>query len=415
MHMLFPFLACALTCALASGVVVLHYQNRGEIIPLQWILLTAIMFRCIAVIGDPFLEDDYFRYLWDGLLTATTHDPYTSPPSAYFEEDWVSPQFQRILSQINYPDIATVYGPVAQWIFAAGYLISPGETWPLQLFCASADIGILLLLWHLRHNNFLLLYAWSPLLMKEFAFAAHPDVIGVLCMLLGWWFSSNKRSAASGILLGLAVGIKVFAILIVPFCIVATRDKLRAGILLCCFAVTILMISLTFGTIQIWYPAGLDAMARSWLFNAPIYLGLHGLVPLWILKSVGLMLYCLLSCRMLWIHWIQQPHVPMENLRGDWLFGAFLLALPVVNPWYAVWFLPFAVLMPTRWAWVASVALLFSYLSGAYIDFNDSRSYQIPWTVIILEYGLIFIAAWFDQRRPLCQLTTYMHQQSATR
>ena len=62
---------------------------------------------------------------------------------------------------------------------------------------------------------------------------------------------------------------------------------------------------------------------------------------------------------------------PGEVPRGDWIYGLFLFAAPVINPWYALWLLPFAAIYPSLWAWTASWALFLSYITG--LNLGDYR------------------------------------------
>jgi len=90
------------------------------------------------------------------------------------------------------------------------------------------------------------------------------------------------------------------------------------------------------------------------------------------------------------------------GFRGDWLYFLFLLSLPVANPWYLTWVLPFAVLYRSAWAWIASIAMLLSYYYGVYIGIPGTGYQQLPVAVIFIEYGLIVLggsAAYFWMRR----------------
>lgn len=402
------FLFLALVCALLSFFIVWLFTARGLQIPFAWILITAILFRLIGVAGAPLLEDDFYRYLWDGYRTAESGDPYSLAPSWFFASDNVPAVFEQILSGINYPDIATVYGPVCQWIFAAAYTIAPAQTWPLQMFAALADIGVLLLLRTVCRHNVLLLYAWSPLLIKEFAFTAHPDVFAVLMALLAIRFRTAGYAVLTGILLALALGIKVFALLLAPFVLIH-RGKVKQSMLAAtAFFLTLLAITLWFGSPEIWLPQGLRVMADSWLFNAPLYLLLTSLLSFGITKILLLIVFFIFAVTLWYKYYITSDaqHTSLSRsadtpIRADLLYGMLLLCIPVLNPWYIVWILPFAVLHPTRWAWTASVAVLLSY--SALIDANASPTalYQVPLSVLILEFGLIALAALIDWKYPL--------------
>ncbi len=54
----------------------LFAQGRGRQIPLGRMLLWALLFRLCGLYGGPLLEDDFWRYLWDGFRFAAAGTPY---------------------------------------------------------------------------------------------------------------------------------------------------------------------------------------------------------------------------------------------------------------------------------------------------------------------------------------------------
>ena len=93
----------------------------------QQVVVTTVMLGALGLLALPLLEDDHFRYLWDGYVTATTGSPFAHAPAHYFGDAAVPGVMQDALNGINNPDIPTIYGPVLQALFALGYLIAPGE------------------------------------------------------------------------------------------------------------------------------------------------------------------------------------------------------------------------------------------------------------------------------------------------
>jgi hypothetical protein len=144
-------------------------------------------------------------------------------------------------------------------------------------------------------------------------------------------------------------------------------------------------------------------MATHWLFNAPIYLLLINIVDFNILKFILLTLFTLFTAIHFAANWQQTGQIPW--FRGDWIYGVFFLCLPVVNPWYLAWILPFAVIVPSKWAWTASGCMLLSYFSGTHLDGQSLGLHQIPLWVVVVEYGLILAAYVHDKRTPLCELS----------
>jgi len=382
---------CSVSAFLCAWVWVYHYRRNVEV-SIGLILAFAIAFRVIGIFSFPLLEDDAYRYLWDGKQTIENGNPYLYPPSHFFDSENISDAFEEILNAINYPYVATVYGPTNQWVFALAYLISPGEVWPLQLIFALADMAIIFALLKLSRPAFVLLYAWSPLVIKEFAFTAHPDVLGAMLMVFALLAYRKENPILIGFLMACAMGVKIFPVLILPFLL---GFKWRGWL---AFVITVAAISYPFGIVQAWLPEGLRVMSGDWFFNSPLYLAYIKLTPvgysaqtikfiLLAMLTLGMGLYLLKTLQRYW-----QDKWPQEILKGDLVFGAFFLCLPALNPWYFVWLLPFAVIRPSVTAWVTSVAILMSYICGINLNNTELGPYQHPNWVLVVEFGIILIA-----------------------
>ena len=371
----------ALFCGTLCFATWFYYHKNDISIPVKTLLFWALCFRLIGISGFPVLEDDFYRYLWDGRMLVETGSPYTQAPADFFDAENIDAKFEEILGHINYPNIVTVYGPVCQFVFAISYLLAPGEVWLLQLIFGLFDFALILLLLRLAPAKWVLLYAWSPLIIKEFAYSAHTDILGVFFLFAALLAKRSSNYLLSALLLSLAVGSKVFAIILVPFLLGFNwRNWLY-------FFAGILLITLPFSSLDPWLPGGLTAMANQWLFNAPFYQILFTVLPpLWV-KFIMLMIFVSLWCLYVWrFNWKDKDLIP----RGDYLYGILFLCMPVVNAWYMVWLLPFAVIFPSRWPWTASVSVLLCYVVGS------QPEQPLPLMILIIEYGLIGIALFFD-------------------
>lgn len=394
---LWPFLSLALFNALLCFTLWFIHHRAQQQINVTALLAFAIAFRIVGIFTFPVLEDDFYRYLWDAHQTWQTGSPYTSSPSYFFDDvtnselfnttPQLSDRFDIILGSINYPNIATVYGPSSQWLFALGYLVSPGEIWPLQCIFAVFDIALILLLLKLAEPNSVLLYAWCPLIIKEFSMTAHPDIAGAFLIIAALLLHQHKRFYWLGCVLALAAGIKIFAILVLPFCL---QFNWRAWF---AFILTAMIIALPFGIHQAWLPSGLSAMSSDWLFNAPLYLLLNTILSIEVIKMLLVSLLGLF-CVFQFLQYFPQRHATTLNngLKGELLYIALFLCAPVFNPWYLVWLLPFSVLRPSLWAWTLSVTALLSYASGININSSQLEAYALPKQVIMIEFLTVLLA-----------------------
>lgn len=351
----------------------------------------SVVFRLCGLVGGPIYEDDFYRYLWDGYRFAQAGTPYGVAPEAFFTDPTVPAAFQRILDQVNYPELPTIYGPVTELLFVAAYGLRPGSVAALQALLVVVDLLAIGLLLRLAPARAVLLYAWCPLVVKEVAFTAHPDIVAVGLLLGAVVLAQRNRLRVAAACLALAVGAKVLAVLLVPFVLVRAR-LVDWGV----FAAVLASLYLPF----VWQ-GGTDlptllVFAREWEFNAALF----GLLSPWMpvahaRATCGLAL----AGGLAWYYSRYRQAAATAVPRGDWIYGALLALWPVVNPWYLLWLLPFAAIRPSAWAWTASVAVLLAYVTGMNLDDLQMDPFGHPVWVRPLEYGLILLAMSYDGMR----------------
>jgi hypothetical protein len=390
-----------LIMSLAWGAMLGAYVTQRLVpqrCPCNHMLAWGILFRLLGVLGHPVLEDDYYRYLWDGRTFAVAGNPYADRPADHFSDTDVSAEFHRILDNINYPHIPTIYGPVCQYAFLVSYWLAPGKLLPLKLLLVGADLLTLWCLLQLSTPLPVLLYAWCPLLMKETAFTAHPDTLGVAFLVAALYCCTRQRHSMTAILAALAVGTRLPAVLLVPLVLRQAGAKHWA-----LFGGSLLAVYLpfwsqeSFGTLR-----GMAAFFQDWEFNSSGYAVLAAWLGSHTARLLGAGLFGAFYLRYLWVYY-RQTHLTMP--RGDWIYGMFLALSPVLNPWYVLWLLPFVVLFPSYWGVTALAAVSVSYAHGLYVGDTSLLPYAHPVWVRPVEFGLIALAGlgdvWRHQRRGL--------------
>lgn len=346
------------------------------------VLLWASVFRVIGFCSEPVMEDDYYRYLWDGRQLALTGNPYQTSPQDHFSDSRLDTHFEDILSHINYPHLRTIYAPVLQYVFGAAYIIKPGELWALKLLLLGADLGVAWLLYRGGGGQALTWYAWCPLLIQETSFTCHPDLIGVLFMLAAWRLRTSSRGWLCPVLLGLSIGCKITGIVITPFLLKGRPAK--------DWGLTVLTIGLVYfpfwiqGSGADW--ESLVVFAREWEFNS------GGFAVLRWLLSHELAAPAALLATLPPLAWLWFRHLPGQALRGDWIYGWFFLWSAVVQPWYLLWMLPWVALYPT-WAGVTALASVsLSYITPLHLGESTADLFGHPAWVRPLEYGAVGVA-----------------------
>ncbi len=192
------------------------------------VLLLAVAMRLAVFLPPPLLSTDVYRYVWDGRVQAAGINPYLHLPAApellALRDAGSSPA--AIYPNINRAYYApTIYPPAAQAIFAAVALAWPGgpttSVWGMKTAMLAFDTlavaaGLLLLRTAGLPAARVLIYAWNPLVVWEFAGGAHIDAAAAGLSALAILAAVRCRPALAGAALGLAVLCKLLPAAIFP-------------------------------------------------------------------------------------------------------------------------------------------------------------------------------------------------------
>jgi len=198
----------------------------------------AVVFRLSILFAPPYLSDDIYRYVWDGRVQAAGINPYRYIPAA---PELVQLRDEAIYPKINRRDWArTIYPPVAQVVFFLTTRISESVVWmkATMLFFELVTIWAVAQLLSLlgRPRQLLLLYAWHPLVVWEFAGSGHVDAIAIGFIALAFLAWQKRSSAGAGFMLACATLVKLFPVVLVPAML--KRGRWRIAIV---FVTTILV------------------------------------------------------------------------------------------------------------------------------------------------------------------------------
>jgi hypothetical protein len=217
----FVALICVQGAVYLAAVAFLLWRRPAP--SLLFIIATAVILRLIAVGVQPFLSTDIYRYIWDGWVQAAGINPYRYIPDdshlAFLRDAAVFPH-------INRADYApTIYPPAAQ----LGFLASSALVRLLHLppvlgmklailgFEAAAMWAMLLVLdTAALPRTRILIYAWNPVAVWEFAGSGHVDAIAICAIAFALLAACRAHKGLAGGLLGLAVLTKFLPIVLAP-------------------------------------------------------------------------------------------------------------------------------------------------------------------------------------------------------
>jgi hypothetical protein len=200
---------------LVKGSILSAASERHALIA---ILIVAALLRAIALFAPQALSTDAFRYVWDGRVQAAGINPYRYVP--------VDPALGALRDAEIYPNINradyahTIYPPAAQMSFLAIERISDsilGMKIGMLAFDA-LTIGCLMAL--LRRRGLpvtrVLLYAWHPLPVWEFAGTGHVDALAIGLLMLAFLAASRRASLLTGVALAAATLVKFYPAVVGP-------------------------------------------------------------------------------------------------------------------------------------------------------------------------------------------------------
>jgi alpha-1,6-mannosyltransferase len=347
------------------------------------VIFWAVVFRGIGLLGQPLLEDDPYRYLWDAWVFARTGTPYGPAPEQFFADPEVPEEFRTVLDGVNHPDLPTIYGPLCQYLFLVAYWIRPAETLPIRLMAAVAELAGILLIGRFVTPAGQLLYAWCPLLVQETAFTGHPDAVGVALLLAAMAARRSGRPNLCASAAALAVAARIHALPLVPFLVAAPRLRVRSAAV---FAGVLGLLYLPF-LLKGGGETGLLSFAADWEFNSFGY-GLLGLVlPPAATRPAALGLAAA------GLGWLFLRRRLAEPLPGELVTGWTLLWSPVINPWYLLWLAPFVAIRPSAWGIAALAAVPLSYVHGLHLPKSGLPPYHHPSWLRPVEWGAVLVFA----------------------
>jgi len=182
------------------------------------VLAVAALVRLVVLFAPPYLSDDINRYVWDGRVEAAGINPYRYVPS--------DPQLAALRDETIFPNInrreyaPTIYPPIAEYIFFLGTRLSESLTAMKATLLAFELAGVLLLLrllddWGLPRER-ILIYAWHPLTLWEFAGSGHVDAAVVAFLVLALWARRRQAAWLTGSALAAAALVKFFPAVLFP-------------------------------------------------------------------------------------------------------------------------------------------------------------------------------------------------------
>ena len=407
---------------LGAAMLARRTPDRSGILP--WIVAIGLAMRATLFFSTPICETDFYRYLWDGGVVATGFNPFAYTPDevakgeARVPEELVElgQQAGQTLERVNHETLGTIYPTMAQAAFALAHLLRPWSLGALRvvffLFDAATLVLIALLLRRLRMPMALCaVYWWNPLLVKETVNSAHMDVVVLPFVMGALLLTLRERRIAAAIVLALAVGAKLWPIVLLPIILRPLFAKpARLGAALAAFALVLAVLFIPMlAAMELRGDSGFAAYGERWEMNDALFMvfmkasqvmpKVFGIVPSQAQARVtarAIVVALLLTVIALRV-W-RSDRTPGDTCTSALIVIASLFLLsPTQFPWYFLWLVPFLALRPSYGLLALTVTLPLYYLRFYYeardnVGFFDSGVVWIEfapiWGLMLVEWGL---------------------------
>ena len=412
--LLVPLIRMTLTSHLAESYGVLIF-----------VVLVGLAMRLMMVPSMPALEDDFYRYLWDGAVTANGANPYAVAPGAALTE--AAPPAIRhlagdgaaVLERVNHPQLKTIYPPVAQAAFALSYAIEPWSLRAWRLVCLLGEcisLGLILVLLGMtgRAKLWAALYWLNPLVVKELMNTAHMEAIVLPFVLAAVTLLAGRRPLAASAALGLAIGAKLWPVMLLP---IVLRPLLKKPLQLAA-ALTLLALMLVAWAVPPYLgglgsDSGFVAYASHWQTNSALFQSLQAAAKAafgaldWTAAPhsliVRLSLAATVAAYAIWLARDDTDDALVIVRRAGLLVLALFLLSPAQFPWYASWALAFAPFLPLAGVVGLTVFLPIYYVSFYFYGIAEFGQWYrwLVWIEWLPIWALVIYDAWRHWRYPL--------------
>ncbi len=364
-----------------SYALVIFYILRNKLlerISFLWFIIFGVLFRIVLIPSEPFLSDDIYRYLWDGKIIASGINPYKFAP---VDIQLLQFRDQIIYPFINFPEIATSYPPVSQFMFLINQWLGGSVlSWKILLLFVEIILFLVILrmVQHFKLNKFrILIYFYNPLLIIETYSSGHLEITGVLFFWIAVYLFYKRYDWKSIIFFAMSIMTKFIPLVSgIPFLLNKFFRKSALLMVIC----SILLLPFMFSGI-LPLP-GLFSYINRWEFNGGLYQLVISIMNLLNIKEYQWMdvnfsghletfyfsyafFYKIFAAVILVAVFFDQMNKLRATSsfrsinfiqRGFILTAGFLLLMPTLHPWYLIWIIPFLVFIP-NWSW-----LLFTFL-----------------------------------------------------
>lgn len=417
MEMPVPELTAILCASSLLYLGAVRAAGREGAMPFAPLFGIGLAMRTAGFFAEPVLEDDYFRYLWDGAVTAGGINPYAFSPAeaaagkAGGALEALAAKSGAVAARINHPHLTTIYPPAAQAFFAVSHLVSEWSVGAWRFVLLSADISTFFILRAiLRNGTNAMIYWWNPLVVFTVFFSCHFDAL-IFPFALGALRAAEKNGRFPALLLlSVSAAVKLWTVALVAAVARALGGGARqTAVAVAVFAASVAAMVFPLLVSGFAENSGLAAYAQTWenngsFFRIVLFLsgetaGLLGFHPGHGQPAARLLTAAVVAGGTAYAFFSDRWEKDDTAGRCVFVSALVFLVIPTQFPWYYCWVVPFLALRRegAKWSLLALTALLPLYYTKYYFEPRGSGAFGD--LIVWIEFVPVWIMIAFENMR----------------
>ncbi len=389
---------------LFGGYLLLVKNSRWQ--SLRWLLAVSLALRLLPFFALPALSDDFYRFIWDGRLWAAGINPFAGLPGTFLHNPALAGKgvTQELYHLLNSPTHYTVYPPVPQYINWLAARLFPQSivytVYLLRTFTLVADMAgiglmVLLLKKYTGKPYRVSLYAFNPLVVIELTGNLHHEALMIAFIMGFLYFGTQNKTAASALMLALAVASKLLPLMFLPFVLLRHPQRLKfLGVF--SLGSLLLFLPLSEASFFVGMQDSLTLYYQKFEFNAGLYYLLRE-IGYWVygynaIALIGKVMFAGSMVLIIALSVVLAKKKVGFPVAFTLLYLVFALMALILHPWYIVLLVALAPFTPFKFALVWSYFIFFTYLGYNTAGFTEN------YVVVGIEFAALFIALIYDLR-----------------
>jgi alpha-1,6-mannosyltransferase len=357
--------------ALAAGaiycVALYALEHSREHRAAFWLILAgALLFRLTLAPLPPTLSTDMYRYRWDGRVQNAGWNPYSV--------NALDPRLKSLRDStwagMPGPEVPAIYPPLAELIFRGTARITQSPLGFKTPFVLADLLVVAMLAGWLRssggRNYQLAVYAWSPLIIVEFAASGHSDALAIAFFVAALVIIRRRPGVSSTVAMMAGALCKLFPITLLPLAVrlAGWPRRLRGWVAAAAAGALAAACAWPYRSAAGQLPETFAYYRRIWQNYNP---SLYG-VLLWLTGRPAVAAGIGEAAVLILALWVAARKI--EPVRAAFLVvGAILMFAPNGYSWYFTWIVPLLCFFPSP-AWILLTVLQF-------LSYNVLIAYQI--------------------------------------